>query len=138
MHHAKLKRILVMDDEHSIRTLMLNLLSLYYEVRTISSGKELAEALKTFEPDLAIFDVDLPEENGWDLCARLRKNSHHRDLPIVFLSAISDAASVRKGYSNGGDCYLTKPFELAQLLRVIDTLLGQPLSAAGHSALHTK
>ena len=72
-------------------------------------------------PDLVVLDVNLPDLDGFEVCRRLRA-SHH-GLPIIFLTARSDPADLRTGFTEGGDDYLMKPFRLEELALRVEALL---------------
>lgn len=117
------KRILVVDDERSVRQLMTDLLSPFYEVKTIETSQEFRPALKSWHPDLVILDVNMPDEDGFGLCSHLRQEEEFRNVPVLFLSGEKNDALVKKGVSSGADGYLGKPFEFAELLKTVKALL---------------
>jgi two-component system alkaline phosphatase synthesis response regulator PhoP len=116
--------ILVVEDEQSLAdTLALNLKLEEYEVVLCRSG---SEALKKFmmDPvaiDIALLDVMLPDVNGHDLCKEFRKK--RPNLPVMFLTARNQAADKIAGLKLGADDYITKPFDLEELLLRIGNLL---------------
>lgn len=105
-------RLLIADDEADIVTLLSQYFRLNgYEVLTASTG---AEAVKQAEknPDLILLDINMPQGNGLEVCARIRA---FVQCPILFLTAkVEDADKVR-GFQAGGDDYIVKPFSLAEL-----------------------
>ena len=125
MKDNKQARVLCIDDEPMVRQTIERALSPIYDVRTLASGEELEQTLQPFQPDLIILDVRMPQEDGWHLCSRLREDKRFDVIPIVFLSALGDEASVRKGFASGGDFYLPKPFDIRELLQVVDTFTGR-------------
>ena len=118
-------RILVVDDEPVVRHVLERALSGEHEIRLLASSEKVEAVLKPFRPDLMILDVHMPGENGWELCRRLRTAKQYDAIPVIFLSALSDEVSVRKGFACGGDFYLPKPFNIPELLRVVDIFLGR-------------
>ena len=72
-------------------------------------------------PDLVLLDIMLPGMNGFDLCGRIR--AREREMPIIFLSAKSDIVDKSIGFRAGGDDYVTKPFDIAELLLRIEAHL---------------
>jgi DNA-binding response OmpR family regulator len=83
------------------------------------------ETLLSFQPDLMVLDIRMPDENGWMVCSRLRRDKRFDSIPILFLSALGDEISVKKGYLSGGDFFLPKPFDIKELLRVVESLIGR-------------
>jgi len=125
MDQALKRRILIVDDEAVVRQAIERMLSRRYEAVTLSSSDALDSTLQRFQPDLMILDVCMPEEDGMRLCSRLRRDQRFDSIPIVFLSGLSDEDTVRESYASGGDYFLPKPFELAELLQVVEAFLGR-------------
>ena len=118
-------RILVVDDEQSVRQLMTDLLSPFYNVKTVETSEEVKPTMDVYHPDLVILDVNMPDVDGFDICSHLRQEKKYRNVPILFVSGEKDDALVEKGISSGGDGYLGKPFEFADLLETVKVLLGK-------------
>ena len=83
-----------------------------YQVRTASDGIDGLQFFKIFEPDLVLLDIMMPGLDGLSVCRALRKNS---DVPIIFLTALSDEEDKLLGYELGADDYVTKPFSMSVL-----------------------
>ncbi|KAA0227957.1 response regulator [candidate division KSB1 bacterium] len=116
-------RILVVDDEASIRELLnQNLQEAGYQVRTASNGREALEQVRREHPDLIILDVMMPEMNGFDVAAVLKNDPSTMDIPILILSIVQDR---ERGFRLGVDRYLTKPIDTEALLREVGALLEQ-------------
>ena len=121
MNPAKASILLVEDEENLLEALKLNLELEGYEVSCANNG---ALALKKVEEeyyDLIILDVMLPEVDGFDVCENIRLNNI--DTPILMLSARSGSADRVAGLKRGADDYLTKPFNLEELLLRVDKLI---------------
>lgn len=115
------KRILVVEDEESVREGLLEALSdSGYEAYGAESGEEAMERLKTGSWSLCVLDVKLPGQSGFDVCEKLREESR---TPVLFLTAFSEEANVVRGLELGGDDYVTKPFRLKELLSRVQALL---------------
>ncbi len=115
-------RILVVEDEDSIVDLLQTALRYTgYEVATARSGVEALRAASTFAPDLVVLDVMLPDLDGYEVCRRLRDDG---DLvPVMFLTARDGEEDRVKGFVQGGDDYVTKPFSLEELTLRVRALL---------------
>jgi CheY-like chemotaxis protein len=117
-------RILVADDEPHIRKLVtFTLKTKGYEVLEAADGGEALEAARTGAPDLILLDVMMPVMTGYDVLDRLKADPATADIPVIILSAKSQAAEVQEGLARGALEYISKPFtpkELAQ--RVADML----------------
>jgi len=121
MNPAKASILLVEDEENLLEALKLNLELEGYEVTCANNG---ALALKKVEEeyyDLILLDVMLPEIDGFDVCETIRLNNI--DTPILMLSARSGSADRVAGLKRGADDYLTKPFNLEELLLRVDKLI---------------
>lgn len=121
MNAAKASILLVEDEENLQEALKLNLELEGYEVTCANNG---AIALKKVEEeyyDLILLDVMLPEVNGFDVCETIRLNNI--DTPVLMLSARSGSADRVAGLKRGADDYLTKPFNLEELLLRVEKLI---------------
>ncbi|MFV0434271.1 MAG: response regulator transcription factor [Leucobacter sp.] len=125
---AKGPRILVVDDEPSIRELLSTSLRFVgFGVRAVANGAQTISAVLEEEPDLIILDVMLPDMNGFSITKRLR--SHGFTVPIMFLTAKSDTEDKVEGLSAGGDDYMTKPFSLDEIIARIHAILRRTVQA---------
>ena len=115
--------ILVVEDEHTLRRLLEYRLSKQYHVRTAANGEEALERIKEEIPDLIISDIMMPKMDGFALQAELQQHKDTRAIPFIFLTAKADEQSRLKGMRTGVDDYITKPFDIEQLLSRIDRLL---------------
>lgn len=107
-------RILVVDDDPGISEMVAILLeSEGYQVTVCATGSSAVPVFRAERPDLILLDVMLPGMDGVSVCKAIREES---DVPIVMMSARSDAMDVIAGLENGADDYVTKPFENSVLL----------------------
>jgi two-component system, OmpR family, alkaline phosphatase synthesis response regulator PhoP len=114
--------VLIAEDEESLREgLKLNLELEGYEVTTVDNGPAVIKTVKNEYFDLIILDIMLPEMDGITVTETLR--TQHNDVPILFLSARNTGADRVLGLKKGGDDYLTKPFNLEELLLRVDKLI---------------
>ena len=113
-------RILIVDDEEDVRTVLRATLCDDYEVVEAHDGLDALEKVDRYEPDFVLMDVMMPLMNGFDACAAIRKSEKFGTLPVMFLSALSGKEDMKKGYGAGANLYLTKPFEPERLLKNID------------------
>lgn len=115
--------ILVVEDEHTLRRLLEYRLSKQYNVRTAANGEEALQRVADEIPDLIISDIMMPKMDGFALQARLQEEKTTRAIPFIFLTAKADEQSRLKGMRTGVDDYITKPFDIEQLLSRIERLL---------------
>ena len=121
---AKKGKVLVAEDEKKI----LNLLQLYleknnYDVITAENGKEALEKIKRYSPDLLVLDIMMPAMNGHEVCKKIRKNRKYKDIPIIYLSSLTEKQSIISSLEIGGDDYMTKPFDPNELIARINAIL---------------
>lgn len=114
--------ILLVEDEESLRhALKLNLAMEGYDVRVASTGGEALRAFKEEYFDCIILDIMIPELDGLQVCETIRLQNDK--VPILFLSAKSNSSDRVLGLKKGGDDYLTKPFNLEELLLRVEKLI---------------
>lgn len=117
----KASLLLVEDEENLRETIKLNLELEDYEVTAVDNGPAVLKAIKNEYFDLIILDIMLPEMDGITVCENIRMQNNQ--VPILFLSARNTSADRVEGLKKGGDDYLTKPFNLEELLLRIDKLV---------------
>lgn len=114
--------LLIVEDEENIREMLqLNLELEGYEVSVAVTGAQAIKNVKSEYFDLIILDIMLPEMDGLAVCETIR--TQNIDVPILFLSARDSAADRIEGLKKGGDDYLTKPFNLEELLLRVEKLI---------------
>jgi DNA-binding response OmpR family regulator len=123
MSEGSVRRIVVADDEADIAMLLtFNLEAAGYEVTAVGDGAAALAAIREIRPDLAVLDVMMPELTGLEVLAAVRADEELRDIPVVMLTARAGDADVWEGWQAGVDYYITKPFDLEELMRFIDYL----------------
>lgn len=114
------KRILVCDDEkHIVRLVQINLEREGYTVLTAYDGKEGLAKAEAEKPDLIVLDVMMPYMDGFEVLRNLKKNPDTRDIPVIMLTAKAQDADVFRGWKEGVDTYLTKPFNPMELISFV-------------------
>jgi two-component system alkaline phosphatase synthesis response regulator PhoP len=116
-----MKILLVEDEEGLILTLTDRLQSEGFEVMSAADGERGFELASSGDFDLIVLDVMLPEKNGYDVCRDLRRNGI--ETPVLMLTAKGETIDKVLGLKLGADDYLTKPFEVIELLARIEALL---------------
>jgi two-component system response regulator RpaA len=117
-------RILVIDDDPAISELVaVNLEMAGYDVSQAEDGiKGQALALQ-LQPDLIMLDLMLPRVDGFTVCQRLRRDERTAEIPVLMLTALSQTQDKVEGFNAGADDYLTKPFEVEEMLARVRALL---------------
>ena len=125
------KTIFVVDDSLLNLSMAEETLEKHYRVITLSSAKNMYAALNDITPDLILLDVAMPEESGFEAMTQLKANKKYSDIPVIFLTALTDSFNEALGIELGAVDFITKPFSEPVLLnRVknhlhIDELLDQ-------------
>jgi two-component system, OmpR family, alkaline phosphatase synthesis response regulator PhoP len=123
------KRILVVDDEPDFASLVEgNLKREGFEVDVAYDGVEAMEKVKENPPDAIVLDVMMPEMDGYQVCAQLKKNKQFADIPILMLTAVADhVTSTRYSHADGmgmeADDYLPKPASAEDIIDSIKSML---------------
>jgi DNA-binding response OmpR family regulator len=104
-------KIIAVDDEQGVLNLLKSLVEpLGFEVLTVADSREAARRVETEKFDGAILDVRMPHLDGFKLCERIRATTINRDVPIVMLTGLDDAETMRRGFKAGSTFFLGKPF----------------------------
>jgi len=121
--------ILVADDDADTLALIRHLLKKAgYEVLEAEDGEQVLAMLRERVPGLVLLDCQMPNLDGFSTCMRLKENPEYADVPVVFLTALSDPKDKARGFEVGGDDYVTKPIERQELLARIRTRLELSMS----------
>lgn len=116
--------ILVVDDTPDNLHLLVGLLTKQgYKIRPVTSGKMALSAAQGMPPDLILLDINMPEMDGYQVCEQLKADERTRDIPVIFLSALNDVFDKVKAFAVGGVDYITKPFQIEEVLARINTHL---------------
>lgn len=116
--------ILIVDDEPANLQLLSAMLSEQgYDVRTVINGRLALESVHLDPPDLILLDINLPDVKGYELCRRLKADEALRAIPVIFVSALNDLHDKVSAFQAGGADYITKPFQLAEVLARIENQL---------------
>jgi two-component system, OmpR family, response regulator len=127
-------RLLVVDDEATILELLSGSLRLAgFDVVTAASGAEAVRAVTSSRPDLVLLDVMMPDGDGFETLGRIRSGGS--EVPVIFLTARDEVPDRVRGFAEGGDDYVTKPFSLDELLGRIGAVLKRTRPGAPRSRL---
>ncbi len=117
--------IMVVDDNPDLIFSVkegLSSISKDYEIIGAESGRKCLDMLKMQIPDLILLDIMMPGMDGWDVCAKIKLDKKTEKIPIVFLTAKTDAISKGMGRLASAD-YIEKPFDIKDLKKRIDTII---------------
>lgn len=116
--------ILVVDDTpENLALLAAMLKGRAYHVRAVPSGALALRAAQAEAPDLVLLDISMPELDGYEVCRRLKADPALREIPVIFLSALSETFDKVKAFQAGGVDYVTKPFKVEEMAARIETHL---------------
>ncbi len=116
--------VLIVDDTpENLYVLNVILSKVGYKVRLVTSAKQALSAIGNKLPDLILLDITMPDVNGYEFCSSLKNNPSYADIPVIFISALSDTIDKVKAFAAGGVDYVTKPFQTEEVLMRIETHL---------------
>ena len=107
---AEKSKILVVDDEKANLFYLNHLLNADYTVYLIRDAKEAVARAKEYHPDLILLDIVMPEMSGYEVLSALKKSDETNNIPVIFITGLSDSADEMKGLDLGADDFITKPF----------------------------
>lgn len=110
-------KLLIVDDDPVMLALLQSLLRPWgFQLQLLSDPQQFWQTLERVEPDLVLLDVKMPQIDGFDLCQVLRSASRWHDLPVLFMSAYTDAETIQRVFSAGADDYIRKPIVAPELV----------------------
>ncbi|MBN1888959.1 MAG: response regulator [Thermoflexales bacterium] len=116
--------ILIVDDTPAnLRLLSIMLAKQGHKVRVANSGQRALESVQANPPDLILLDIMMPEMSGYEVCKRLKSDVQTSDIPVIFLSALDATESKVSAFRAGGVDYITKPFQLEEVIARVETHL---------------
>ena len=114
--------VLLIDDNDITRTLLVSILEkAAYKVVISCCTEETLKKLRTLTPDIILLDVMMPGMNGFSFCRKLKKDPKYQDIPVIFLTSLSQQTDIVKGFDAGGQDYIIKPFNQQELLARVRT-----------------
>ncbi len=118
----KCASILVVDDTPENLYVLSDMLKAEkYEVRPVPSGPLAITAAKNNPPNLVLLDINMPEMNGYQVCKILKADEKLKEIPVIFISALSETLDKVKAFSSGGVDYITKPFQFEEVSARVKT-----------------
>lgn len=120
-----MKKILIIDDDDDIVNLFVDNLELYnFNVMGESDGRRAFNRVKEEKPDLVILDILLPYVHGFAICRQIKSDEETKNTKVIFVSAKSYDADIKKAYEIGADYFFSKPFKWEEVLDKIEELIG--------------
>lgn len=115
-------KILIVDDLYANRYLLEEIFE-EYEVYSVSDGDQMREILKTMKPDIILMDVNLPDQDGYELTKELKLNQSTKKIPVIFLTVHNTKFDVMHGFKAGGADFVVKPFDENELKGRVEKIL---------------
>ena len=125
------KKVMIVDDEFTIRELVELTLEPDYRVLKVDSGITALETIKKTRPDLIILDIMMPKLDGFQVCTILKSNDETKEIPIIILTAKHSIEDVKESIRADCDEYITKPFEPELLKKRVDSYLAEGARKTG-------
>ena len=117
-------KILIVDDNPSnLKVLYTYLIDAGFEVLVAEDGETGIEVVSHSQPELILLDVMMPDLDGFEVCRRLKANPQTKDIPVIFLTALSETINKLKGFEVGGVDYITQPIENQEVVARVRTHL---------------
>lgn len=121
---SKNANILVVDDTIENLALLSQMLKdCGYLARPVPNGRLALQAARTQKPDLILLDITMPDMNGFETCLVLKKDPHLSDIPVLFISALTETSEKLRAFEVGGLDYITKPFQFEEVKARVETHL---------------
>lgn len=117
------RKILIADDEPTIRSLVCNILGKDYIVIEAGDGEEAIDVVLRQKPDLVLMDIMMPKMDGYTACNKIKKDPVSKATPIIMITAVGYELNKKLAEEVGADGYITKPFASQELLETITRIL---------------
>lgn len=127
--------ILIVDDAEPNIDILLDALGDMYDISVAMDGFTALETARHIKPDLILLDIMMPSMDGYEVCRRLKADPLTREIPVIFLTALTEVENKARGFELGGVDYITKPFEIMEVKARVRTHLDSALTRAKISAL---
>ena len=108
-------KVLIVDDTEENIDILMESLGNEYDITVAMDGETALEILKEEIPDIILLDIMMPDMDGYEVCRCIKENKKVSEVPIIFLTAMTDIDSKIKGFELGAVDYITKPFEILEV-----------------------
>lgn len=125
-HHTDetvLVKALIIDDDKTNRQLFARVIQSYgYDVLTVTNGKEARRTVETENVNIILLDVMMPDENGFEICRKFKRQPKTSEIPIILMTALFDPQSRSEASLAGANAFFSKPFDMDELRGVMQKL----------------
>lgn len=118
-----MKILIVDDNETNLKILNLILAKDGYEIHTTHTPENVLERMESFLPDLILLDINMPKKSGYELCRDIKFTEEYKEIPIIFISALTESEDIVKGFTMGAVDYVIKPFKSEEVRARVATHL---------------
>lgn len=116
--------ILIVDDNsNNVKIIALTLRAFNYKLVIATNGQSAIDMVEKTRPDLVLMDVMMPGMDGYETCEKIKAKKENENIPVIFLTALSEKANIIRGFEVGGVDYITKPFNKEELISRVKTHL---------------
>lgn len=116
--------ILIVDDNsNNVKIIAITLRAFNYKLVIATNGQSAIDMVEKTRPDLVLMDVMMPGMDGYETCERIKSKKENENIPVIFLTALSEKANIIRGFEAGGVDYITKPFNKEELISRVKTHL---------------
>jgi two-component system NtrC family sensor kinase len=122
-NHEEQSVVIVDDSPDNLRLLVGILSERGYKVRPAPSGVRALATVRRDPPELILLDIMMPDIDGYEVCRQLKADKQTQDIPVIFLSALDEVFNKVKAFKVGGVDYITKPFQVEEVLARVNTHL---------------
>jgi DNA-binding response OmpR family regulator len=119
----EIQTVLIVDDEAISIDVLSDALGRKYNVLVARNGSEALKLAAVNHADLILLDIMMPEMDGFEVCKRLKESERTREIPVIFMTGRKDTEDIVKGFNAGAMDYVTKPFNITELLARVKTHL---------------
>ncbi len=117
------RTVLVVDDDKVVLNMIQEALEGKFIVSAVNDGEKAFGALERIHPDVILLDLKMPGLDGYDIIQRLKVNQAYKDIPVIFLTAVTDEYTETKCFEAGAEDYICKPFTVNTLIARIERVL---------------
>ena len=129
-------RVLIVDDEPGNIKILSNVLAGDYALSVATSGAQALKVAQVQLPDIVLLDMVMPEMDGIDVCQALKASENTRDIPVIFVTSMSDSMNEERGLDAGAVDYISKPYHQLEFLRKVREMLDRSYQAEEKQNLH--
>ncbi|MCK5091369.1 MAG: response regulator [Gammaproteobacteria bacterium] len=118
-----LRKMLIVDDDEVNRAILVTIFHREFQIEAVDSGEAALQAIGDFKPNIVMLDIMMPGFNGYEVCAKMREDPSLAAMKIIMVSARAYEEEQKKGLEAGADDYITKPFSVDDIKKVVEKFM---------------